>query len=170
MSFWAGVGGFIAIVLVGAGAAFLLVGPDRVWTTMGPADLGQVAFETLERRKSPNDALACPADICVAKSDLMPPIYAVPKNALRTALGRVVASEPDMEVVSAGGDAERYIQRTRMMRFPDTIVVQYFDRPGGQSTLALYSRSQIGESDLGVNKARIERWLEKLAKEALVAN
>jgi uncharacterized protein (DUF1499 family) len=28
--------------------------------------------------------------------------------------------------------------------------------------LAIYSRSQLGHSDLGVNLARLERWLGKL--------
>ena len=51
------------------------------------------------------------------------------------------------------------------MRFPDTIVVRFLDRPDGRSTLAIYSRSQLGTNDLGVNLARIERWLDKLAGE-----
>jgi uncharacterized protein (DUF1499 family) len=47
--------------------------------------------------------------------------------------------------------------------------VRFFDRPGGRSTLALYSRSQLGHGDMGVNRARIERWLAKLAEQAPVA-
>lgn len=169
MNLWSGIAIGVAVIGVAAVGSFFVVGPERIWTALGPADLGPVAFETLERRTSPNDALACPADVCKAKSDLTPPVYTVAKDDLRLALAKVIASEPQIEVVSADGDTERYVQRTPKMRFPDTIVVQYFDRPGGQSTLALYSRSQIGESDLGVNKERIERWLHKLAKEAPVA-
>jgi uncharacterized protein (DUF1499 family) len=30
--------------------------------------------------------------------------------------------------------------------------------------VAIYSRSQLGNGDMGVNKARIERWLGKLKK------
>jgi len=33
---------------------------------------------------------------------------------------------------------------------------------GSTSTVAIYSRSQLGYGDLGVNGDRIERWLEKL--------
>lgn len=170
MGFWSGTGVALTVIGLVIAGTFFVVGPERVWTGFGPADLGPISFETLERRTSPNDALACPADVCKARSDLTPPIYAVSKAELRSAFAKVIASEPEIEVVSAGGQAERYIQRTQKMRFPDTIVAQYFDRPGGQSTLALYSRSQIGESDLGVNKARIERWLEKLGREAVIAN
>jgi uncharacterized protein (DUF1499 family) len=56
------------------------------------------------------------------------------------------------------------------MGFPDTVVVRFFKRPGGRSTLALYSRSQLGKSDFGVNRARIARWLEKLTMQAPVSN
>jgi uncharacterized protein (DUF1499 family) len=65
--------------------------------------------------------------------------------------------------------SERYIQRSKLMGFRDTIVVQFFERPRGQSTVTLYSLSQLGEGDLGVNRARIERWLEKLVMQAPIS-
>jgi len=66
--------------------------------------------------------------------------------------------------VDTGEAAERarYIQRSARLDFPDTIVVRYLERPSGRSTVAFHSRSQIGRSDLGANKARIERWLARL--------
>ncbi len=81
-------------------------------------------------------------------------------------MGRVIASEPRVAIVFAGDDelTERYIQRSALLRFPDTIVVRYFDLPGEMSTLAVYSRSQLGYSDMGKNKARVERWLDKLRR------
>lgn len=160
------------ILLLGLGLALAMIfafGLDRVWGLFGPADLGPVAFESLERRASPNDALACPAGLCRAQSDLTPPVYAVSAAALKQALARVVASEPNVEQVENGPASDRFIQRSRWMRYPDTIVVRYISRGEGQSTLALYSRSQIGHSDLGVNRARLQRWLEKLSREASVA-
>jgi uncharacterized protein (DUF1499 family) len=48
------------------------------------------------------------------------------------------------------------------MGYPDTIVVRFIDLPDGRSTIALYSRSQLGKGDLGVNLARIQRWLAAL--------
>jgi uncharacterized protein (DUF1499 family) len=87
---------------------------------------------------------------------------------LRLAFRKVIASEDRVVLVEAIDQdmSERYIQRSRLMGFPDTIVVRFFERPAGQSTLALYSRSQLGKGDLGVNRARIERWLEKLTMQA----
>jgi uncharacterized protein (DUF1499 family) len=48
------------------------------------------------------------------------------------------------------------------MRFPDTVDIEVLPVGDNQSTLAIYSRSLIGRSDLGVNRARVERWLAKL--------
>jgi uncharacterized protein (DUF1499 family) len=150
-------------------AAFAPAGLERLWTLSGPADLGPVSFETLERRVTPNDALACPPDVCRAASDVTPPLFTVSAEELRRALARVIASEANVIQVDAAPLAERYIQRTRWLRFPDTIAVRYFPRGKGRSTIALYSRSQLGEGDLGVNRARITRWLDKLAREAPLA-
>jgi uncharacterized protein (DUF1499 family) len=52
---------------------------------------------------------------------------------------------------------DRYVERSALLGFPDTIVVRYIEQSQGRSTLAMYSRSQLGRGDLGVNKARLER-------------
>ena len=170
MNFWSTLFVAIAIVVLAVVAGFCVVGPERIWALAGPADLGPVDFKTLARRKSPNDALACPPDLCTAKSDIAPPVFAVSGPELEATFTRVLASEPHVERVSSGEtDFEaRYIQRSRIMRFPDTVSVRFVDLGDGRSTLAIYSRSQLGESDLGVNLTRIERLLGKLAKEAPV--
>jgi uncharacterized protein (DUF1499 family) len=162
---------FTALLTVPLLGAFLLAGPERIWSLFGPADLGPVEFETLIRRTTPNDALACPPGICHAQSDVTPPVYAVTSADLRAAFAKVISSEPRITAV-ATDDAtltDRYIQRSALMGYPDTIVVKFFDLPEGRSTVALYSRSQLGKSDLGVNRARIERWLAKLGEAAPVA-
>jgi uncharacterized protein (DUF1499 family) len=168
MSTWSIVIVAAVAIAVAAVGAFFIVGPERTWVLVGPADLGPVTFDTLRRRKSPNDSLACPPGVCVAKSDIVPPVFAVSADDLRVAFGKAVATEERIEQVASedGGLTQRYIQRTKLMRFPDTIVVRFLDLGEGRSTLALYSRSQLGESDLGVNRARLTRWLDKLAKEA----
>lgn len=155
----------VAATIVVAGIlAFVLIGPERLWSMVGPADLGPVDFKTFERRESPNDALACPPRLCEAESDLETPAFAVDAEVLRAAMAKVVASEPRITVVDTADDGltERYVQRSALLGFPDTIVVRYLDRPGETSTLAIYSRSQLGYGDMGVNKARLERWLKKL--------
>jgi uncharacterized protein (DUF1499 family) len=155
---------FAGAIVVAAGSAFVLIGPERLWSAIGPADLGPVDFETLERRESPNDALVCPPRLCKARSDLEAPAFAVDAKGLRAAMAKVIASEPRITAVDTAADGltDRYVQRSALLGFPDTIVVRYLDLPGGTSTVAIYSRSQLGYGDRGVNKARIERWLGKL--------
>jgi hypothetical protein len=57
-----------------------------------------------------------------------------------------------------------YVQRSAIFRFPDYISVRARETEGG-SHLSIYSRSRFGYSDLGANKARIERWLDVLESE-----
>jgi hypothetical protein len=64
-------------------SVILMAGPEWVWRLFGPPDLGPVTFETLRRRTTPNDALACPPHFCKATSDLVPPLFAVDVNGLR---------------------------------------------------------------------------------------
>lgn len=136
----------------------------RIWSLLGPADLGSIDFATLERRTSPNDALACPADFCLAKADIEPPIFLIDPPGLRMAMRQVLTSETRLTLQHEDNVSltDRYVQRSSILGFPDTIVVRYLERPAIKSTVAIYSRSQIGYSDLGVNRARITRWLGKL--------
>lgn len=147
------------------------VGPGVIWNLFGSPDLGPINFRTLTRRSTPNDSLAAAPDLCSASSDVLPPEFAVEANVLRSMFGTMLASETSVERVAAddAGLTDRYVQRSALMRYPDTVVVQFFGRPNGWSTLALYSRSQIGRNDFGVNRARIERWLDKLKALAPVA-
>jgi uncharacterized protein (DUF1499 family) len=82
----------------------------------------------------------------------------------------VIASEVRTTRVHADEAAltERYVQRSALLEFPDTIVLRYLEQPDNRSTVAMYSRSQLGRSDLGVNKARIERWIAKLSRQVAV--
>lgn len=153
----------VTVVLI-TGVAFLVVGPEQVWRQFGEPDLGMIEFESLTRRSSPNDALACPSALCKARSDLVPPVFAIDADGLRNAMAKALVSEPRLTRVSADDATltDRYVQRSAMLGFPDTIVVRYIKQPKERSTLAIYSRSQIGYGDLGANRARLERWLGKL--------
>jgi Protein of unknown function (DUF1499) len=93
-------------------------------------------------------------------------LVSVGANGLRTAMAKVIASEPKITLMDAEETAltEPYVQRSGLLAFPDTIVVRYIERPEGRSTLAIYSRSQLGQSDLGVNIARLKRWLGELER------
>ncbi|MBM1174582.1 DUF1499 domain-containing protein [Microvirga arabica] len=159
----------VAIGLVGISLGYGLwrgweTGIERAWQgVFGSPDLGPVEFAALKRRTNPNDALICPRDICSqAQPDAEPPVFPISGDRLRGLVSDVALAEPGTTLVDRGPQQDRYLVRTRLMRFPDTVVVQVFDRGPDESTLALYSRSQIGRSDFGVNRRRIERWVARI--------
>jgi uncharacterized protein (DUF1499 family) len=159
----------VAIGLVSVGLGYGLwrgweTGLERTWQGLfGSPDLGPVEFATLKRRTTPNDALICPRDVCAqARADAEPPVFSVPSARLRSLVSEVALAEPGTSLLERGPQQDRYLVRTRLMRFPDTVVVQVFDRGQDSSTLALYSRSQIGSSDFGVNKRRLKRWVARV--------
>jgi uncharacterized protein (DUF1499 family) len=138
----------------------------------GSPDLGPIDFETFTRGTRPNSALACPKDFCKnAVADFDPGIYPVSDELLRDLFTTFVLSQPDVAPVYRHAQPglptqDRYIQRTRLMQFPDTINVRFIPLSENTSTLAIHSRSQIGQSDLGVNLKRIRAWTDKASLEA----
>lgn len=128
-------------------------------------DIGPVDWATLTRHASPNDALVCPAAQCPsAKPDAEPKTYAMTPEQLLARLKAVAGAEPDTREVYCATDCDhtaRFVQYSRLMRYPDTIDVAVEPAVGG-ATLAIYSRSLVGRSDFGVNRARITRWLAAL--------
>ena len=147
----------------------LLVQRDKLWAWIaGSGDMGAVDFRTLVLPSTPNSFLLCPLDICLrAEPNVVPKTYPVTAAQLR---GVALGVWPlQMRVDKGGlGSAElqlRYVQRTAWMRFPDTVSIRFIPRGAESSTVAIYSRSLIGYSDLGANKARVERWIMLLDAE-----
>jgi uncharacterized protein (DUF1499 family) len=172
MNIWTTIGAGLATIIALCVATFLVVGAEQFWRLFGEPDLGPVSFEQLERRATPNDSLACPPDFCNARADVTTRLYQLTARELRSVFAKVIASEPRVSVAETNEATltDRYIQRSEHLGFPDTIVVRFLDRADGRSTIALYSRSQLGKSDFGVNRARIERWLGKLDKHVLAVD
>jgi uncharacterized protein (DUF1499 family) len=139
-------------------------GVERVWSAaFGPPDLGPIDFTRLVRRSTPNDALVCPPGLCgSAMPDVLSSIYALSPHDLRSRFAAIALEEPGaVQVGEAGsGRGDRFVVRTPLMRYPDTVDVMVLPIEGGRSTVALYSRSQLGRSDLGTNLQRLRRWLE----------
>lgn len=146
-------------------AVFLLAsGPAIILRQFGSADLGDIDFRIVQRRTSPNDALVCKADFCSATADFAAPDFELGADSLFTLFRHAIDDEPRLERVDTNVAEQtlRYVQRSRWMGFPDTINVKIFPLPGGRSTIALYSRSQLGKGDFGVNRTRLTRWINLL--------
>ncbi len=141
-------------------------GIAKLWERVaGPPDLGPVNFADIRRSPTGNDALICPVSLCGATPvDAVSPNFNVPVARLRDAVRVIEVNDPDVFALAQDEARvqDRYLARTRIMRFPDTVSVRFIDLGQGRSTLALYSRSQLGQSDIGVNRARLLAWIKLL--------
>ena len=163
------------LLVVAAGIALIavtvaVVGRERLLViVLGPVERGVVDFQTLTLGERPNQYLVCPAGYCAQPAHAVAPVYDVPASALAERWLDMVARQPRTERV--GGDLAAlqydFVQRSWLFRFPDTITVRFIAlgvyHDAAQSTLAIYSRSHYGYSDLGVNRSRIDDWLAALS-------
>jgi uncharacterized protein (DUF1499 family) len=131
-------------------------------------DIAPVDWASLTRHATDNDALVCPATRCPnARPDAEPKIYLLPAAELLRRLETIALAQADTVELPCEPRCDhtrRFVQYSRLMRFPDTIDVEVFPEGDSRSTLAIYSRSLVGRRDFGVNHARIARWLSHLDK------
>ncbi|MDJ0943965.1 MAG: DUF1499 domain-containing protein [Kiloniellales bacterium] len=124
----------------------------------------------LRRSDSPNDSLACPPGICTAETDFQSPVFGTSPEAVLQALREAVEDQPRTELAAEVPEPEQviYVQRSAVFRFPDTVWIQPVVLPEGSSVI-IYSRSNYGYSDFGVNRERVGLWIG-LLRAALAAD
>ena len=129
----------------------------------GRTDLGPVNFARLRRRPSGNDALICPDGFCPqARADETAPVFAMTAQDLDARLRAMALADSGVEELPDSRPLHRrFVQRTRLMRYPDVIDAAIVPAESG-ATSALWSRSLVGRKDFGVNRARLTRWLAAL--------
>lgn len=150
-----------------AAAGFFAIGPRRIWRWAGgSADQGPVDFATLRRRDAPNDALACSKGGCTQPVDLILPTYRTSPAALMAALDDGARATGRAERVDGGGDPayRRYVFRSQVFEFPDTLDARAVPVANGEIALMLYSRSLLGRGDFGANRARLEAIVRALGR------
>ena len=123
-------------------------------------DVWHVDLADIARTGKPNDALAAPVGTTRVEPDIVLSVSTKPSIELLAALDTVARAAPRVEVVAGGVEARKitYVQRSAIIGFPDYISVSTIETSDGNG-LILWSRSRYGYSDLGVNRARLERWL-----------
>ena len=124
-------------------------------------------FATLVPPSSPNYYIVLPANFSTAAADAESPVFMAPVETLEAVALAVIRARPRVTEVAADLDARQYafVQRTAILRFPDTVTIRLFDLGDGRSSLAMFSRSKFGRSDFGVNRARVESWLAAIKLE-----
>ncbi len=127
----------------------------------------RVDFAALKLPAKPNTFLMAPKGLCkAAKPDMTPPAFGVAAAKLRQEFLNIVIARPRVSHTFADERelSDDFVARSALFRFPDLVSVKFLDLAKGQSTLALYSRSIYGYSDMGVNRARSLDWLARLKR------
>ncbi len=123
-----------------------------------------ISFKTLKRSTKPNSYLLAPPELCLASEpDSAPPEFNVTARALFSQLSEMIAAERNWGDLIADPEALRlkFIARTALMRFKDDVDIMVIAPDaqagdGAAASLAIYSRSRIGYSDLGANQRRVD--------------
>ena len=130
---WVGLGLVLLLLVIAGGMAWIRLAPDDVARWhLLSADVQDRDMEGGVMRPLPGDL----AD-----------------------LDRIIRAEPRTHVMagSVEGGLITYVTRSKVFGFPDYTTVA---QRGGD--LAVHARLRYGRSDMGVNKARVERWLAAL--------
>jgi uncharacterized protein (DUF1499 family) len=152
-------------VILGMLLVTAMIGRERLLTFIyGSIACTTIDFRTLQRHARPNQYLVCPPHVCATTPDVVSPTYPVAATVLRDAWLDMISKQPRVERRAVSEDELQYdfVQRSPLLRFPDTITVRFIPLSPTTSTLAMYSRSHYGYSDFGVNRRRIETWLASL--------
>ena len=115
------------------------------------------------RPASPNTALAAPQGFR-PPPDIVTPAYPVTAERLFATIRETAAGQVRTWPAALYPDRlqAHYVTRSKVLNFPDLIMVQVVRETPDSSGLIVYSRSVYGQSDLGVNRKRVEAWLAAL--------
>ncbi|MBK1668046.1 hypothetical protein CKO28_08350 [Rhodovibrio sodomensis] len=122
-------------------------------------------FDTIPRKRTPNSALALPAHSARDDAELESPVFSAAVEQLRDAVVSIAAREPRTHLLHLDREAMQaeFEQSSKLFRFPDTITVAFEPVDATHATLSIYSRARFGYYDFGVNRKRVQRWLDLLA-------
>lgn len=97
--------------------------------------------------------------------DMVSPTFEGSPMDLLTKFDVVAMAEPRTERLAGSPEEGRitYVSRSRYIGFPDYTTVQAIPVEGG-AALVIHARLRFGRSDLGVNAARVTRWLDALGQ------
>jgi hypothetical protein len=128
---------------------------------MGLPPAEPVEFRSLVLPRSPNTCLAAPAGAHPAAHLATPPLP-VGVTAAWPVLRRFGQRFPRTYRFAEWPERRQaqWVERSPRLNFPDVIAAELAEGLGGAAGLFLYSRSLFGWSDLGVNRRRVQAWIE----------
>lgn len=124
-----------------------------------------ISFKTLKRPPKPNTCLVAPdGHTLAAESDFEPPVLNLTGRGLFSKFNEVIASERSFGRIEADADTLRikFVATTGLMRFKDDVDIEIIPLDEGRATFAIYSRSRVGYSDLGANRKRVTKLIDRV--------
>ncbi|MEM7721135.1 MAG: DUF1499 domain-containing protein [Pseudomonadota bacterium] len=119
--------------------------PEEVWH-VDPATATPPTSPNFELRQGDNAA-----------------VIPAPLSTVAVDLAAVARSEGARRIAGdLTNDFATYVVRSRMMGYPDAVSIRLTEQ-GNATQVEIFSRSRFGHSDLGVNAARVVRWLDAAA-------
>lgn len=124
-----------------------------------------IEFPTLKRPARPNNCLVAPDGFAgMVKVDETAPVFEKPPKQVFNIVMDLVLERIDWRLRASDPDTLRisFIAVTPLMKFKDDVYVQAVPVNDGtdRSSVAIYSGSRIGYSDLGTNAKRVQELLE----------
>lgn len=143
----------IALVLVGLGVVL------AAYIRLAPSDPARWHEDPrlVTRPATPNFHL-----IRMAGGDVMPQVFQMAPDVLAQRIDEIARADgAELIAGSVRSGHMTYLTRTRIMGYPDytSILVE----PAGDGAMLLgFARARFGHSDLGNNRARLDRWVAAL--------
>lgn len=121
-------------------------------------------FKSIQLPTTPNYFLSCPKDYCNVAAEMQSPSFNIPAAELAKHLQQVISKQPRVTLLASNPEELQYtyLQRSKLMRYPDFINIKIIDLGNSQSSIAIFSQSKYGYSDLGVNAERVRAWINLL--------
>jgi len=148
-----------------AGALAILFVGFAIWVRLAP-DTVEFHVEPLEAPGTgkPNSWRAGPDGAGPQPLDATTPVYDASPAYLAAAFDAFAMAQPGVSRLMVSDDdlCVTYVQRSRIMGYPDYFSIRFLDLGRGDAGVAVFSRARYGGSDHGVNRARVEKWLAAL--------
>ncbi len=150
------------LILVGLGCGLRIYMSRAAEDRLLPGE--DIAIADLRGPLPQNGFLACPESYCAVVPGLVSPVFPMTVERLSALWPQVLQGERGI-VTALAEPAQRriaLIQHSALLRFPDVIAVEFVELTPESGSVAIYSRARYGKLDFGVNRRRVETWIERL--------
>lgn len=129
--------------------------------SLNPSAIPAPFFRDLVRPSSPNNWLIGPASF-PGGPDEAAPVFRFPAERLEKVVQDVISQTKNISDIRVENLFLCFVVETEVLRFKDDVCIQIISMGEKSSTIAAYSASRIGYWDLGANKKRLRRLIQRL--------